>query len=120
MAEYKPKVYKPNFPFSTAAELLIPTVTQTKGVGVKTYPAQGIRINVSFKTYGGTEVAQDGVYAVVDTANIETWYRSDITSACRIKILATGRFYEVIGTPENIDMRNQFLRFKVRGVEGNP
>ena len=114
------KGFKPSFPYSTAAELLIPTYTTSKGVPKKTFPSKGIAINCSFKTYGGTESAVNEVYAVIDTANVETWYRPDIKADCRLKVLATGKVYEVIGAPENIDLRNQFCRFKVRAVEGQP
>ena len=110
--------YKPSFPFSTAVELLTPTYTNSKGVQVKTFPDRGTRLTVSFMTYGGQESNVNGVYSVLDTASIETWYRPDITSECRIKLLATGQVYEILGKPENINMRNQFLKFKVRAVEG--
>lgn len=110
--------YKPSFPFSAAVELLTPTYTSNKGVQVKTFPDNGIRLNVSFKTYGGQETNVNGVHIVLDTASIETWYRPDITSECRIKLLSTGQVYEILGKPENINMRNQFLKFKVRAVEG--
>lgn len=110
--------FKPNFPFSTAISLLIPEYTYVKGVKKKTYPASGIALNCSFKTYGGTESNVNGLLSVIDTATVETWFRPDIKPDCRILILATGEVYEVIGKPENIDMRNQFLRFKVRAVEG--
>ena len=110
--------YKPSFPFSTAIELLAPTYTSKKGVQVKTFPDSGTRLNCSFKTYGGDEKNVNGVYTIIDTASIETWYRPDITSECRIKLLPTGQVYEILGKPENIEMRNQFLKFKVRAVEG--
>jgi head-tail adaptor len=110
--------FKPSFPYSVAAELLVPTYGYEKGVPTKTFPEQGIRINCSFKTYGGTESTENGLYSVIDTANIETWYRPDITAECRIRVLQTGDVYEVIGRPENIDMRNQFCKFKVRAIEG--
>lgn len=111
--------FKPAFPYSTAAELLIPTYTPVKGIRVKVYPTTGIRINCSFKTYGGTETTVNDVYSVVDTANVETWYRPDIKPDCRIKVIETGDIYEIIGKPENIDMRNQFIKFKARGIEGD-
>lgn len=111
--------FKPLFPYSTAAEILIPTYTTEKGVRVKTYPATGIRINCSFKTYGGTETTINDVFAVVDTANVETWFRPDIKPDCRLKLCASGEIYEIIGKPENVDQRNQFLKFKVRGIEGD-
>lgn len=110
--------YKPSFPFSVPAELLIPTYTQSKGVSVKIFPDSGIRLNCSFKTYGGTESTVNGVVTVIDTAIVETWFRPDIKSDCRIKNLQSGQVYEIIGNPENINMRNQFVKFKVKAVEG--
>ena len=110
--------FKPSFPYSTAIELLIPTYSLVKGTNVKTYPAKGIRLNCSFKTYGGTETNVNGVYSVIDTAVVETWYRPDIKTECRIKVLQTGNVYEVMIPPENVELRNQFVRFKVQAVKG--
>lgn len=110
--------FKPAFPYSTAIELLIPTYSTVKGNKVKSYSVQGIRLNCSFKTYGGTETSVNGVLSVVDTAIVETWYRPDIKTDCRIKVLQTGNVYEVMIPPENIDMRNQFVKLKVQAVKG--
>lgn len=110
--------YKPALPYTVAAELLIPTYSIEKGVKVKTFPETGARLNVSMKTYGGTETDVNGAFSIRDTANIETWYRPDIKADCRLKILQTGKVYEIIGSPENIDMRNQFMKFKVEAIEG--
>lgn len=110
--------YKPSFPFSVPAELLIPTYTRSKGVQVKTFPDSGIRINCSMKTYGGTETTENGVHVVFDTATVETWYRPDIKPDCRIKVLSSGCVYEIVGKPENINMRNQFIKFKMQAIEG--
>lgn len=112
------KTYKPSFPFSTAIELLIPTYTTKKGVRVKEFPEQGIRLNCSFKTYGGTETTVNDVYSLEDTAQVETWYRPDIKADCRIKVISSGQTYDIMNTPENIDMRSQFCKFKVRAVQG--
>lgn len=112
------KEFTPSLPYTVPVELLIPTYSSSKGVQKKTFPATGIRLNCSLKTYGGTETTENGVYTVVDTAQIETWYRPDIKADCRIKVLSTDSVYEVIGKPENINMRNQFVRFRVRAVEG--
>lgn len=110
--------FKPSFPYSTAIELLIPTCTSAKGVTTKTFSENGIRLNCSWKTYGGTETTNNDVYSIIDTANVETWFRPDIVSDCRVKLLATGEIYEILGKPENINMRNQFIKFKVRAVQG--
>ena len=108
--------YRPSEPFSAAVELLNPSYSTVKGVLVKKLPENGEIIFCSFKTYGGTESTSNDVLTVVDTANIETWYRPDITSASLIR-LGT-KTYEVMGEPEDIEQRHQFLKFKVRGVKG--
>ena len=107
--------YRPKEPFSTVVELFNPTYTTVKGVRVKTMVSAG-NINCSFKTYGGTEATTNDVLTVIDTANIETWFRPDITSASQLKL--GNKVYEIIGEPENIEQRNQFLKFKIRGVRG--
>ena len=113
--------YKPQIPFSVPMVVLIPTYTTIKGVRKKTYPsvADGILIYGTFKTYGGSEMNVNGVYSIEDTANIETWYTPKITSDCRIALANNPTaVYEIKGEPENIEMRNQFLVFKVSRVKG--
>lgn len=110
--------FKPAFPFSTPIELYIPTYTMSKGVQIKSFPKTGIRLNCSWKTYGGTETTTNDLFTVLDTAIVETWYRPDIKADCIIKLIPTGQEYEIIGNPENIQMRNQFIKLKVRAVEG--
>lgn len=108
--------YRPAEPFTTAMELLNPTYSVVKGVTVKSYPEEGELIYCLFKTFGGTESTSNGQLVVVDTANVETWFRPDITSASRLRL--GSKDYEIMGEPENISQRNQFLKFKVRGVKG--
>lgn len=103
---------------TTPLRLQTPTVQKVNGVLVKSYSDSTDVIFASFKTYGGTERESNGVYVVEDTANIVCWYRPDITSGCRVKRLADEAVYEIIGEPENLEMRNMFLKFKVRRVKG--
>ena len=110
--------YRPSEPFTVPVMLLIPTEQKVKGVKVNAYPDTGEVFFCSFKTYGGTEKVVNDVLVVEDTANVETWYRPDIVSKCRIKLPDTGEVYEIIGKPENINMRNKYLKFKVRAVTG--
>ena len=107
--------YRPSEPFTTVISLYNPTYTTVKGVSVKEYHLEGT-LNCSFKTYGGTESMVNDQLTVVDTANVETWYRPDITSASQIRL--GSKVYEVLGEPEDIEQRHQFLKFKVRGVKG--
>lgn len=110
-------MYKPKEPFATVLELFNPVYETVKGVTVKSYPETPTdAINCIFKTYGGTESTVNDVYSLIDTANVETWYRPDITAASRFKL--GSKLYEVIGEPEDISQRHQYLKFKVRGVRG--
>lgn len=109
--------YRPSGPFNVLLYVLIPTIVTIKGSSKKVYPETGEPINCTFKTFGGTETTKNGVLVVEDTAVIETWYRPDIKADCMI-VDTDGIKYEILGTPENINKRNQFLRFKIRAIRG--
>lgn len=112
--------FKPATPFSTAMLLLIPTYTKTGGVERKVLPENenGLLFFGSFKTYGGTETTVDGLLSITDTAEIQTWFRPDIKSDCIVVLLSTGAKYQILNEPENINQRNQFLKFKVKRIKG--
>lgn len=100
----------------TVVKLFKPkTETQTLGVSRTTFEDAGV-IFANWKTYGGTEQTVDGVYSVIDTATVTTWYRPDITSKCRVKLGEA--VYEIINEPENVEQQNRVLQFKVRRVKG--
>lgn len=111
-------MYRPAKTLNTPLILLNPTTKKVNGRVVKEYPETGEVIYTSFKSYGGTEVIVNGVIARKDTADVETWYRPDITADSRFK-KENGKTYEVIGEPENIEERNQFLKFKIESVKGS-
>ena len=103
--------------------VLKPTVQKVAGVVKKTLPdlSEGILIYGTFKTYGGTrseEKTIDGLFSIEDTAYVETWFRPDITSDCVIALPNTDVRYEIINEPENINQRNQFLKFMIRRYKG--
>lgn len=110
-------MYRPNSPFTVPMFLLIPTTTKAKGSEKNVYPETGLRINCSFRTFGGTEKTVDDVISVENTAVIETWYRPDIKANCELEDV-DGLRYEILGTPEDIEQRHQFLRFKIRAIKG--
>lgn len=111
------KKYKPNEPFLVPMYLFTPTITIAKGSQKKIYPEKGNLIYCSFRTFGGTEKIIDNILAVENTAVIETRYRSDIKSDCILQD-CDGLAYEIIGTPENIGMKNRYLKFKIRAKKG--
>lgn len=103
---------------TTPFRLLIPTTEKSLGVNVKTFAEQSDVMMCNCATYGGTETTTNGVLTVEETATITTWFRPDIKSDCRIKRLTDNAVFEVVGEPENIEMRNMFLVFKVRRIKG--
>lgn len=112
---YKPKSINE---LRTAVKLLIPTgMTKINGVSRNTYPADGDVIFVNWKTYGGTETTVNGLYSVLDTADITTRYRGDIAVNCRL-LREDGKVYEIVSEPENTDLNNRYLEFKVERVKG--
>ena len=108
--------YKPPTRFDTPVTLLKPTYSQYNGVTKKSYSDSGPLLMVSFRTFGGTENNINGVLGIENTATVETWYNPEIKSDCRIQL--NGINYEILGEPENINQRNQFMKFKVRAVGG--
>lgn len=109
--------YRPSEPFTVPMFVFIPEIKTVKGSTKKHYPAEGELIYCSFRTFGGTEITSNDVLSVEDTATIETWYRPDIKSDCILQDV-DGVKYEILGTPENINKRNQILKFKVRSIRG--
>lgn len=71
----------------------------------------------SFKTYGGTPGVQNGLLSVENTGVIVTWYRQDIQAGDRIIRLSDHSCWEILHEPENVDMANQYLIFKVQKIE---
>ena len=114
------RTFQPKAPFNVAMKLLVPVDTKVSGVNKKTFsnPETSEMFYGSFRTFGGTENVQDGLYTLISTATINTWYRPDIKGDCRIYICETEQEYEVVGDPEDIDMRHQYLQIKVRKVGG--
>lgn len=112
--------YKPSTPFNVAMKLLVPVTSTAYGAGKKTFsaPESSELIFGSFRTFGGTENVVNGVYQVIDTGTIDTWYRPDITADCQIYICESGQIYDIVSDPEDIDFRHQYMQFKVKKVGG--
>lgn len=109
--------YKLSGPLNVPLYVFIPQIVTVKGSSKKVYPDKGELIFCTFRTFGGTERTSNDSLVVEDTAVVETWYRPDVKSDCKIKDV-DGIEYEILGTPENINRRNQYLRFKIRSVRG--
>lgn len=114
------KGYKPSAPFTVPMKLLVPNTSKVYGVTDKTYSdLQSSELFFgSFRTFGGMESIRDGIYTIIDTAVVDTWYRPDIKADCQIYLCDTGQVYDIISDPEDIDFRHQYLQFKVRKAGG--
>ena len=112
--------FKLSGPLTTPIMLLIPEYSEDYGVTKPNYPAisDGIQIFGSFRTFGGTDRDVNGLYSVEKTATIETWFRPDIKADCRFGIPETGEVYSILGAPEDIEMRHQYMKIRVIAVEG--
>ena len=115
--------YKIQGAFNVPMKLLIPTWKTIKKIKKKEYPdpeslGEEYLFFGSFRTFGGTDTTINGIYTIENTAQIDTWFRPDIKSDCMIMLVNNGAVYEILGEPENIEMRNQFLKLKVRGIKG--
>lgn len=115
--------YRPSAPFTVAMKLLIPTEDKSYGSVNKTFPKPGdvsddYLIFGSFRTFGGTENSKNDLFTIINTAVVETWYRPDIKGNCELYICETGEIYEIMQDPEDIQMRHQYLKFKVQKVGG--
>ena len=116
MATYKPESF-----YSTPIRILTPVSGgRVNGIPVKTtyIPSPNVYY-CSFKSFGGTERAEGGLTVVEDTAVLEMPYDPSITSGCRIITLDNEKTYEILGTPEDINMAHRTLRFKIRKVAGD-
>lgn len=113
-------MYKPSAPFNVSMMVLVPTFENVNGVPKKVYQDTGTIVNGSFRTFGGSEKIVNGVLTLENTAVVETFYTPTIKADCRIKLLDFNDIYEIMGEPENIELRNQFLKFKVKKVGGRP
>ncbi len=116
--------FKPKMPFNVPMKLLVPSSVRVQGALKKTYPKPedvpdetGLFYG-SIRSFSGMENVQNGMYTLVDTIKIDTWYRPDITADCRIYVIETGMTYEIISDPSDINMRHQYLQFRVRKVGG--
>lgn len=111
-------MYTPSSLFSTAALILKGEYRKVNGVTTKVLIEHDM-IYVSAKSYGGTEIEVNGRLVIEDTLQIETWYRPDITSSDVIRLLDDNSEWEIINNPENVERRNQYLKFKVRRITGD-
>lgn len=111
------KQYQPQVPFTVPAMHLKQTTEKVNGVNQPTFTESGM-FYCSAKSYGGTEKTVNGVYVIEDTWTIDTWYNPAFKKGDRIRFLDDMTEFEVLASPENINRRGQYMRFKVVRIGG--
>lgn len=111
------KQYQPSVPFTVPALHLKRSTRKVNGVNKEVF-TEGSTFFCSAKSYGGTEKVVNGVYVVEDTWQIDTWYNPAFGKGDRIRFLDDNSEFEVLASPENINRRGQYMRFKVSRIGG--
>jgi hypothetical protein len=112
MAEYKPQL-----PFNVAAMLLKRSMQKVNGANQPTFTEKTM-FYCAAKSYGGTEKVVNGIVVIEDTWQIDTWYNPNFGKGDRIRFIGEDNEYEILASPENINRRGQYMRFKVRSIGG--
>lgn len=111
------KQYQPQVPFTVPAMHLKRTTKKVNGVNQETF-IEGGMFYCSAKSYGGTEKTVNGVYVIEDTWQIDTWFNPAFKKGDRVRFLDDMTEFEVLASPENINRRGQYMRFKVVRIGG--
>ena len=109
--------YKPQLPFNVPAMHLKRATRKVNGVNKETFTEGGMFF-CSAKSYGGTEKTVNGVYVIEDTWSIDTWYNPAFKKGDKIRFLDDMTEFEILASPENINRRGQYMRFKVVAIGG--
>lgn len=112
MAEYKPQL-----PFNVPAKLLKRSMRKVNGSNKPTFTEKTM-FYCAAKSYGGTEKVVNGVVVIEDTWQIDTWFNPAFGKGDRIRFLDDDTQFEILASPENINRRGQYMRFKVSRIGG--
>ena len=103
--------------------LLKPTKKMVSGLETKVFPKleEGELFQGSVKFYNlpfNKDKKLNDLAVIADTATVNTWFNPEIKSDCRVAFANTGAIFDIIGEPENINQRSQFMSFKLRRIKG--
>lgn len=110
--------YQPQTPFNVPFKILTLTKSFVNGVNKQTY-VEGEEIYFcSAKAWVGSVKTIDNVSGEEDTLTVDTWFIPTLKKNDRIKLLDDDSIWELPISPENINRRGQFMRFKVVKYNG--
>jgi hypothetical protein len=112
------KRYEANLPFDIPARHIKRSLEKVNGINQEIFTEAKDPFNCSAKSYGGTEKQVNGVTVIEDTWIVDTYYNPEFKKGDKIRFLDDGTEYEILASPENIDRRGQYMRFKVLHIGG--
>lgn len=108
-------MFKPNLPYNIKAQWLIPTFEKVNGVNKISY-SDGSFFGCHMKSYGGREQTVNDVYSIIEQWNVETYYNPQINGHYRVKLLSDGSVWKLMSNPENVEMGNKIMLFKMERI----
>lgn len=101
--------------FNTLAIHKKPKTEVVYGRTVKTYEDNG-NLKGLFKLKGTSEINANGILVVNDKTSFITWWKKDLESGDVLTI--NGVDYEIIGTPENVELRGRYAIINLNKIGG--
>lgn len=112
------KQYEANLPFDIPALHLKRSLEKVNGINQEVFTEADEPFSCSAKSYGGTEKQVNGVTVIEDTWIVDTYFNPAFGKGDKIRFLDDGTEYEILASPENINRRGQYMRFKVLHIGG--
>lgn len=101
--------------FNTLAIHKKPTTETVNGRTRQTYIENG-NLKGLFKLKGTSEINANGVLVVNDKTSFITWWKTDLASGDILNI--RGVDYQIIGTPENVELRGRYAIINLEKIGG--
>ncbi len=112
------KQYQPQVPFNVPFKVLSSEMNKVNGVNTLTY-SEGIEVYFcNAKAWVGVNKNINDLSVEEDSLTVDCYYIPTLKKNDRIKLLDDNSEWEVVLTPENINRRNQYSRFKAVRVHG--
>lgn len=101
--------------FNTLAVHKKPIVEYVNGRKRQSLVASG-NLKGLFKLKGTSEINANGVIVVNDKTSFITWWKKDLESGDVLTI--RGVDYQIIGTPENVELRGRYAVINLEKIGG--
>ena len=110
--------YQPYAPFNVPFKILSAQTTKVNGVNAIEY-VEGFEVYYcSARAYLGSPKTINDISAEEDTLVVDSYWIPELKKNDRIRLLDDDSIWELYVSPENINRRNQYAKFKVVRING--